>query len=303
MIKMKDLVFKQITLEDKEAIEFYLNKDSSILLGAFTFCSLVSWERLYHYRWAVADDTLIIIFTTVDHEEDHLLKPFGSFPIALQEKITRHAQSLNYKLTIYGASDEFISNNAAFAAHFELAKIREFDNYLYLTENLALLNGREFQSKRNLINQFEKNNNWTREPISAGNITECHDIMNNIYTEDDLDKDFYLGHEVNALAFVLEHFARIGGEGILIRVGGRPVAFSIYERLNASTYVVHFEKALKEYKGLYQLVNRETAKNILAKGFRYINREEDLGIEGLRKSKLSYHPVELTPSHALVFKK
>ena len=303
MIKMKDIAFKQITIEDKEAIEFYLNKDSSIYLGAFTFCSLVSWERLYHYQWAVADDTLIFKFTTVDYAEEHLLKPFGEFPISLQEKIIRYAQSLNYKLTIFGASDEFIANHAEFVTHFDQENIREFDNYLYLTENLALLKGRDFQSKRNLINQFEKNNNWTSEPISAGNIPDCHDILAAIYTEDDLKTDFYLGYEVNALDFVLEHFAQLGGEGILIRADGRPVAFSIYEQLNSSTYVVHFEKAIKEYKGLYQLVNRETAKNILAKGFRYINREEDLGIEGLRKSKLSYHPVEMSPSHALVFKK
>jgi uncharacterized protein len=300
---MKDIVFKQITIEDKEAVEFYLNKDSSIHLGAFTFCSLVSWEKLYHYQWAVAYDTLLFKFTTVDNNEEHLLKPFGEFPMPLQELIIRYAQSLNYKLTIFGASDEFIDHHAAFAAHFDKTKIREFDNYLYLAENLALLKGRDFQSKRNLINQFETNNNWTGEPISAGNISECHAILTNIYSENDLNTDFYLGYEVKALDFVLEHFARLGGEGILIRADGRPVAFSIYEKLNSSTYVVHFEKALKEYKGLYQLVNRETAKNILSKGFRYINREEDLGIEGLRKSKLSYHPVELSPSHALVFKK
>lgn len=303
MILMKEIAFKQIGIEDKEAIEFYLKKDSSINLGAFTFCSLVSWERLYHYQWAVTDDTLIFKFTTVDNAEEHLLKPFGEFPITLQGKIIRHAQTLNYKLTIFGASDEFITNHAAFAANFDLAKIREFDNYLYLTENLALLKGRDFQSKRNLINQFEKNNNWTGEPISAVNIPDCHALLSAIYTEDDLKSDFYLGYEVDTLNFVLGHFARLGVEGLLIRADDRPVAFSIYEQLNASTYVVHFEKARKEYKGLYQLVNRETAKNILAKGFPYINREEDLGIEGLRQSKLSYNPFELIPSHALVFKK
>ena len=83
---------------------------------------------------------------------------------------------------------------------------------------------------------------------------------------------------------------------------GKPVAFSLYEHLNPSTCVVHFEKAMREYKGLYQLVNRETAKKIYSKGCKHINREEDLGIEGLRKAKLSYHPLELCPAHALVFK-
>ncbi|MEI6749426.1 MAG: phosphatidylglycerol lysyltransferase domain-containing protein [Bacteroidota bacterium] len=300
---MNEIAFKQVTIDDKEAIEFYLNKDSSICLCAFTFCSLVSWEKLYHYQWAVVDNTLLFKFTTVEDGQEHLLKPFGEFPFSLQENIIRYAQSLDYKLTIFGASDEFMEHHATFAAHFDLVKIREFDNYLYLAENLALLKGRDYQSKRNLINQFETNNPWTSEPISADNIAYCHQLLNTIYSSDDLNTDFYLGYEVKALDFVLAHFALLGEEGLLIRADGRPVAFSIYERLNASTYVVHFEKALKEYKGLYQLVNRETAKHIVSKGIRYINREEDLGIEGLRKSKLSYHPVELSPSHALVFNK
>lgn len=300
---MKNIAFKQIALEDKETVEFYLNKDSSISLGAFTFCSLVSWEKLYHYQWAVADDTLLFKFTTVDDVQEHLLKPFGEFPLPLQAKIISYAQSLNYQLTIFGVSDEFIDKNTEFAAHFNLTKIREFDNYLYLTEHLALLKGGGYQSKRNLINQFETNNHWTVEQISADNIPDCHTILNEIYSEDDFKKDFYLRYEVTVLEFVLLHFAQLRQEGILIRVDGRPVAFSIYEKLNSSTYVVHFEKAMKEYKGLYQLVNRETARNIMTKGFTYINREEDLGIEGLRKSKLSYHPVDLIPSNALVFVK
>jgi len=300
---MKDISFKKITIEDKAAVEFYLHKDSSISLGAFTFSSLISWERLYLYQWAVSDETLLFKFTTVEDAKEHLLKPFGEFPMALQEKIIRYAQSLNYKLTIFGVSDEFIDNHAEFVSHFDQINIREFDNYLYLAENLALLKGRDFQSKRNLINQFETKNNWTSELISKENIPDCLDILNKIYSEDDLNTDFYLGYEVNALDFVLNHFDQLREEGILIRAEGKPVAFSIYELLNSSTYVVHFEKAMKEYKGLYQLVNRETAKNILSKGIRYINREEDLGIEGLRKSKLSYHPIELSPSHALVFNK
>jgi uncharacterized protein len=302
MMQIKDILFKQITIEDKEALGFYLDRDRSICLGAFTFCSLVSWERLYRYQWAVADDTLLFRFTTVNDKQEHLLKPFGEFPLVLQEKIIRHAQSLNYKLTVFGISDEFIDKHPWFISHFELISIREFDNYLYLTESLALLKGGGYQSKRNLINQFEANNQWTAEPISERNIPECHNLLHEIYSDEDLNTDFYLGYEVNALDFVLRHFGQLGEEGLLIRADGRPVAFSIYEQLNSSTYVVHFEKAMKEYKGLYQLVNRETARRILSKGIKYINREEDLGIEGLRKSKLSYRPVELVPSHALVFR-
>lgn len=299
---MEDIVFRTITLEDKEVIDFFLHKDASLHLAAFTFSTLVSWGNLYHYTWAVADDTLLMKLTTLEDGLDHLMQPFGAFPEILQDKIIRLATSLNYKLTIFGVSNEFIEKHPEFVSHFNQTELREFDNYIYSSESLALLNGREYQSKRNLINQFEKNNQWTSEAISAVNISDCLEIISKIYNQDELNTDFYLGHELNALDFVLHHFPQLKGEGVLIRVEGKPVAFSIYEKLNASTYVVHFEKAIKDYKGLYQLVNRETAKNIMAKGFKYINREEDLGIEGLRKSKLSYHPLELSPAHALIYK-
>jgi uncharacterized protein len=296
------IAFKPFLVEDKETVENYLRKDSSLCLGAFTFSSLVSWENLYRYQWAVVDETLLLKLTNVEEKVEHLMLPFGAFPIDLQNKIIRYAQSLSYKLMIYGVSDEFIYKYPEFVSYFEKAEIREFDNYIYLTESLALLKGREFQNKRNLINQFEANNTWTCEPISEINIPDCIHILNTIYNTQDLEADFYLSYEVKALNFVLKHFDLLMEEGILIRVNGSPVAFSIYEQLNTSTYVVHFEKAMKEYKGLYQLVNRETAKIILLKGFKYINREEDLGIEGLRKSKLSYHPIALCPSIALVYR-
>lgn len=299
---MEDIIFRTITLEDKEDINFYLHKDSSLNLAAFTFSSLVSWGNLYHYTWAVSDDTLLMKLTTLEDGMDHLMQPFGAFPAILQDKIIRLAKSLNYKLTIFGVSNEFIEKYPVFVSHFNQTELREFDNYIYSTESLALLNGREYQSKRNLINQFEKNNHWTSEAISAGNIPDCLEIIDTIYNQDELNTDFYLGHELKALDFVLHHFLQLEEEGVLIRAEGKPVAFSIYEKLNVSTYVVHFEKAIKDYKGLYQLINRETAKKILDKGFMRMNREEDLGIEGLRKSKLSYHPLKLSPAHAMIYK-
>ena len=300
---MKDIPFKAITINDKEVIDLFLYKDSPPGLGAFTFSSLISWESIYHYQWAVLYDTLLIKLTTIDDNRGHFAKPIGDFPAALEDRIIRHAVSLNYNLNIFGISDEFVANHPGFVSNFDQAEHRELENYIYLSENLALLKGREYQSKRNLVNQFETKNNWTIEPISAGNIPDCFELINDIYTQKDFDSIPYLAYEIKALEFVLNHFARLREEGILIRVDGKPAAFSIYEYLNPSTYVVHFEKALKAYNGLYQLINRETARIILSKGFKYINREEDLGIDGLRKAKLSYHPVELYPANALVFKK
>jgi len=302
-MNIKDIVFKKVTIEDKEAIEFYLLKYSAFCLSAFTFSSLVAWERVYRYQWAIVNDTLLLKFITIEDGKEQFMQPIGEFPKSLQDKIIQYAKKLNYRLTIYGVSNAFISKHPVFVSHFERTEHRDMDNYIYSAEDLALLKGGNFQPKRNLITQFEKNNNWTSEPISIANIPDCFEVVNKIYNQNELDADSYLAHELKALEFVLKHFSQFKEEGVLIRVDGKPVAFSIYEHLNPSTCVVHFEKAMREYKGLYQLVNRETAKKIYSKGCKNINREEDLGIEGLRKAKLSYHPLELCPAYALVYKK
>jgi uncharacterized protein len=295
--------FKSISIEDKEAIEFYLLKYSSFCLSAFTFSSLVSWERVYHYQWTILNETLLIKFVTIDDGKEQLMQPVGEFPKSLQDKILQYANELNYKLTIYGVSNGFISHHPEFVAHFERIEHRDMDNYIYSAENLAILKGGNYQPKRNLINQFEANNNWTSELISEQNIQDCFEVINRMYKNNEPDSTSYLAHELEALDFVLNHFSQFKEEGILIRVDGKPVAFSVYEHLNPSTCVVHFEKAIRDYKGLYQLVNRETAKKIVSKGCQNINREEDLGIEGLRKAKLSYRPIKLCTSDSLVFKK
>jgi hypothetical protein len=295
--------FKSISIEDKEAIEFYLLKYSSFCLSAFTFSSLVSWATVYHYQWTILDDTLLIQLMTTDDNKEQLMQPIGEFPETLQNRIIQYARTLDYRLTIYGVSNAFISLHPEFVAHFERIEHRDMDNYIYSAEDLATLKGGNYQPKRNLINQFEASNNWTTESVSIQNIPECFEVIEKIYKENEVDSTSYLAHELRSLDFVLTHFSQLKEEGVLIRIDGKPVAFSIYEHLNPSTCVVHFEKAIRDYKGLYQLVNRETAKKIVSKGCQNINREEDLGIEGLRKAKLSYRPIKLCTSDSLVFKK
>ncbi len=300
---MNDLEFKAIKLEDKEVIMPMLRKHSSFCLSAFTIASLVSWEMVYHYKWTIIKDTLLIRFLTLEDDQDHLLQPVGEFPPELQDKVLKYASTLDYQLKIFGVSEAFIKHFPHFISHFEITKYRDMDNYIYSSEDLTLLKGKDYQPKRNLIHQFEKHYNWKAEPIASQNIEDCLDVLHKIYNKEAIDTDRYLAYELKVLQFVLKHFTELEQHGILIRVNNEPVAFSIFEFLNPTTCVIHFEKAMKDYKGLYQLINREAAKFIFERGYPNINREEDLGIEGLRKAKLSYHPVSLCPAFALIIKK
>jgi hypothetical protein len=112
-------------------------------------------------------------------------------------------------------------------------------------------------------------------------------------------EDPSLRAELDALDFTMRHLRELEQDGIVIRIDGMPVAFSVYERLDAEVTAVHFEKADRAYKGLFQVVNRESARRIEASGARLINREEDVGDEGLRQAKLSYHPLEILPVYHL----
>ena len=109
--------------------------------------------------------------------------------------------------------------------------------------------------------------------------------------------------ETSALKYTLRHFDEFRQQGLLVSVGTRPVAFSIYETIGPATVAVHFERALRSYKGLHQVINWETAKAVAEQGFEYINREEDMGDEGLREAKMSYHPIEVIKSHELTYVK
>lgn len=300
---MKDIIFKNISIEDGEIIELYLSKYASLCISFFSFSSLMAWKNVYKYQWAVLENTLLLKFCNVEDGRGYLMQPIGEFPLSLQNKIIKYARSLDYKLKIYGVSGLFIDTFIEFISNFEQAEHRSMDNYVYLSEDLASLNGGRYQPKRNLIKQFETNNNWTAESISIENIPACFEVINKIYNIKELDKDSSIFQELESLDFILNNFIKLKQEGILIRINKEPVAFSIYGRLNSLMAVVHYEKAIKEYKGLYQLINRETSKKILQNGYKYINREEDLGIEGLRKAKLSYYPVKMCPAHLLVFKK
>ncbi|MCL5017427.1 MAG: phosphatidylglycerol lysyltransferase domain-containing protein [Patescibacteria group bacterium] len=300
---MKGMIFKNFSLEDKETIDPYLSKYYSSCLSVFTFSTFMSWGSIYRYKWAIANDTLLIKFTEPEDRRDQLVCPIGEFPKKLQDEVIEYARSLEYELKIYGVSEEFIGRYVEFVSHFERVDRRDMDNYIYLAESLALLEGRKYQPKRNLLSQFEKNYKWTSESISSGNISDCFAVMDNIYGKRDLGGNLSISQELESLDFVLNNFEKLKEEGILIRIDGKPVAFSIYEPINSLMCAVHYEKAEKEYRGLYQLINRETAKKILSEGYKYINREEDLGIEGLRKAKLSYYPIKMCPAFVLVFKK
>ena len=232
--------------------------------------------------------------------QPRLLQPLGQFSDTLQETLLAHARKLPTPLVIESVSAEFLARHPAFVAHFHVVANRDSANYVYRTEDLATLAGSHYAKKRNLIQQATRLYPWRIEPLGPQHSPECLAVSDDIAAK---RTTVTLQQEGQALATAIREFGALRLQGLLLRIDQRPAAFSIFDRLNPTTALVLFERALRNEKGLYQVINQETARAIAAQGLPFINREEDLGDPGLRRAKLSYHPVRLEAKHTLTLRR
>ena len=177
-------------------------------------------------------------------------------------------------------------------------------DYLYQIGKLADLGGKKLHAKRNHINRFIENNpTWVYEEITPESLPECLEMDQEWYRSslqrEGAAEERDLGDEGVALRAAIEHYQALGLEGGLIRVEGRVVAFTMGDKLSSDTYDVHFEKAYSEIQGAYAMINREFSRWVRERhpGIQYLNREDDMGVEGLRKAKESYYPDLMVEKH------
>ncbi len=196
-------------------------------------------------------------------------------------------------LSFYGLLEsdvQFVERE--FPGKFEFRENRDSADYIYLVEDMAELKGKKFHSKRNHIKYFEKNYNWTYERLTEKNLSDCI-RMTEKWIEENEDKiEDGVDTELDVIKRAFDYFKPLGFTGGVIRVDGEVVAWTLGEKLSEDTFCTHFEKAFSSMRGAYPMINREFSKNELS-SYTFVNREEDMGLEGLRKAKLSYKPVKL----------
>jgi hypothetical protein len=195
---------------------------------------------------------------------------------------------------------------------FEYTTDRFGFDYLYEIDRLADLAGKKLHGKRNHIHRFEEScPDWTVEEITAANLPECEAMdqeWNRLYRNRDGEADSgdheTIQDESQALGRAFQHYDELGLEGILIRTEGKVVAFTMGSQISSDTFDVHFEKAYSELQGAYPIVNREFARWVRDHhpDIRYLNREDDMGVEGLRKAKESYYPDLMVEKHSAIRK-
>lgn len=171
---------------------------------------------------------------------------------------------------------------------------RDSFEYIYLRCDLVNLSGKKYHSKRNHIRTFNKNYDWHFELLNDNNKERIRNCAYKWYSSKEEHGDKTLAIEKEIINFLLDNYKELNIKGGCIVAGGNTVAFSLGYEINNQVFDVCIEKALPEYAGAYSVINREFAKSV---EYKYFNREEDLGIDGLRKSKLSYHPIFLVKKY------
>ena len=171
---------------------------------------------------------------------------------------------------------------------FEFTELDGDEDYIYTNFDLSTLPGKKYHAKRNHISRFNRDYpNWRFDIITPDNMKDALKVVEKWCENNNIDSDDY--YEYKAILTAFSNYRLFKMHGGILYAENIPVAMTMGSRINKTIFDVSFEKALVQYNGAYAKVNNEFAKTLV--GFEFINREEDLGIEALRKAKLSYHPV------------
>lgn len=269
----------------------------------FSFGNLFIWSESYGTSVTEVDGSMVARTVTPSGDVYYSV-PVGGASIAdIVPVIKQDAEAFSKPLVINGLVESDIQKLCEdMPGCFEFTYDRDNSDYVYLVDDLARLEGRKYHSKRNHISFFENNFNWKYEQIDKNNIEQCR-RMNERWLAQNIDRNTQdLKKENSAIQKAFDNYFELGFLGGLLKIDGEVVAYTMGEKLNDDTFCTHIEKAFADIRGAYPMINKLFAQNTIS-SFKYVNREEDLGQEGLRRAKTSYKPAFLVEKSVAVYKK
>ena len=285
--------FKPIELEDREVLEPVF-RNYQPQTSEWTFTNFFIWRNHYHFQWTRYGELLLFLSNPHD-QEPYFLMPLGQAPRietakAMLEWLAREGKAS--APSIQKADARFAEEAQADGSLLVLPQRDHFD-YVYASSDLVSLAGRRFHSKKNFLNRFEKHHPTLQYlPLAENLIPECIRVLDRWCLNRDCERNPVLQAEVDAVRQAFIHFDSLDLAGGTILIDGQVEAFTLGGRLNAETAVIHIEKADPDIHGLFAVINQRFVREQWA-SVPWINREQDLGEENLRKAKLSYQPARL----------
>ena len=263
-----------------------------------TFTNLFIWRQRYHLSWCLADDCLV--FLNDDPSDPWLFPAIGPAPrgdlcrrLLTWLKESRHSPDPRFE-----RADRRFLDEVAGHGNLTWTPGRDHFDYVYPTPELTHLAGGHYHAKRNHLNSFQRFHRYAYEPLGPGHLAACLALSEKWCEIKRCEADLSLMEEWEAVKEALTHFEELGLTGGAIFVNNRLEAFTVGEKLNADTVVIHLEKANPDIRGLYAAINQAFLEHAW-QDTSWVNREQDLGEPGLRQAKLSYHPHHLEEKFSL----
>ena len=281
--------FHPVTVADKPLFEYYMfsSEEQNCDLN---FANIFCWSDTYHSEVAEAEGFLIIRFDNGGAKS--YMQPVGKGDkVTILEFLRQDAFEQRTPLRLYGLSAEwrtFLEEN--YPSEFAFDAPRALCDYIYRTEDLAQLQGRKYQPKRNHLNHFVARHDWHAEPLTRANIKDCIALNNKWLSSRDVGESELA--EQRTLQRAFDNLESLDLRGLVLYADGASVAFSYGTPITKKTFCTHIEKYDSEVQGASTMINRLMAKS-LEEEFEFVNREDDLGLEGLRFAKMSYYPTLL----------
>lgn len=293
MLKLAD--FKPVSLDDRDLFSRHYRQFPQVHSDN-TFANMVCWNHYADYRYVEVEDS-IVLSSTIDGLTAFRMPIGPRNPDLLEDVIDlalREGGEIPLRV-LDPANEEWLREAYP---DLPLHENRDFFDYIYRTEDLAELAGKDYATIRRQVNRFGRDYAYTIEKITEENIDEVWEFLVVWCEWRDCDSEPILTHEKDAILFAVNNFFDIGLEGWIVRLGGTIGAISVVGQVNASMAVVHFEKALPEtYRNIYKVITTETAAGLRDR-YRFVNRECDMGVAGLRESKTRYHPAYMVEVHS-----
>lgn len=296
--------FREIQLSDKPCIERFLARAVAPICD-YTFTNIYAWQPIYQTVWAEVEGALVVRFM-LDDEAAYMIvgaENYGRVLTALFEE-SRQRQS---RLRLVGMSSDDAEQFARWAEEtgdaeqFAVCDNPDYRDYIYSVEDLSTLAGRKYQPKRNHINKFESKYEYEFRELTPQYFQEClclecrWQLRKAVMDNPDMAKEHECKDtdEKTAIRRAFDAYEELGLYGGVLLVDGHVAAFTYGSAMSEDTFCTHIEKADATLDGIFPMINRSFARALQQKGFRYVNREEDMGLAGLRRSKHSFHPVRL----------
>ena len=290
--------FKPIELEDRKIIQDMIWQYQPHT-SEWTFTNLYIWSAYYGYQWSLHKDWLIIL-NTINSKDMHCLQPIG--PPSRSEVVQTILQWLaEEKGAIFPRierADERLISEIKGIKGLRIEATENHYDYVYRSDDLIHLAGRKYHAKKNHINKFLRSHAFTYASLNHEYVADCMQVEEEWCKMRRCEEDLSLVGEGEAVRNALRDFMSLKISGGIIFIDKKIEAFTLGELLNENTAVVHIEKTNPDIPGLFTMINQQFCENQWH-DIQYINREQDLGVPGLRRAKRSYHPCRLVKKYRI----